>query len=149
MSNKIYFSSSVCRPQIHGENIERRIDLTASTQTFSSGSCIREGRETPRTHLMSTSFPVVASLTTSLTHGGGVIGRRSCENPLARDLFRRHERSPHLVPEATHSSPDGLLLHFQTVDAISITSARLGLWWLLLLETLHHTVVSWRGRLLR
>lgn len=87
MSDEIYFASSVGRPQVHRENVERCIDLTASTRTFSSGSCIREGRKTPRTHLMSTSFPVVASLTTSLTQGGGVIGRRSCGNPLARDLF--------------------------------------------------------------
>lgn len=149
MSDEVYFTGSICGPEVHGEDIERRIDLTASTQTFSSGSCIREGRATPQTHLMSTSFPVVASLTTSLTHGGGVIGRRSCGNPLARGLFQHHESSPYLVPKTTHPSPDGLLLHFQTVDAISITSTRLRLRRLLLLEALNQAVVVWRGRLLR
>lgn len=33
---------------------------------------------------MSTSFPVASSFTTSLTHGGGVIGRRSCGYPSAQ-----------------------------------------------------------------
>lgn len=148
MSDEIYFTSSVCRPQIHSEDVERCVDLTANTQTLSSGSCIREGRETPRTHLMSTSFPVVASLTTSRTQGGGVIGRRSCGNPLARDLSRHHKIYQYLISKTTHSSPDGLLFHLQTVDAISITSARLGLWGLLL-ETLHQAIVIWRGRLMR
>lgn len=80
MSHKIYFTLAVCRPEINSQDEEGGINITVGTEKSISP------REFPNmasfsrfiTHLISISFKVEASFTTSRTHGGGVMGRLSC-----------------------------------------------------------------------
>ena len=86
---------------------------------------------------MSNSLLVLASLTTSLIHGGGVIGRLSCTTPSlsygrlnAFEAFSPNIRDlaapiapTNLVSETTHASPDRLLNNIQAVAFIRSLSA--------------------------
>ena len=59
------------------------------------------------THSAGTSRPVVMSVITRRTHGGGVMGRRSCG--LGELWSISLQDTAYLVAEAAHTSADGLL----------------------------------------
>ena len=86
---------------------------------------------------MSSSLLVLASFTTSLIQGGGVIGRLSCTTPSIScgrlhgfEAFGPNIRdlaasivSTNLVSKSTHASPDGLLNNIQAVVFIRSLSS--------------------------
>ena len=100
MSDQVDFPIAVGGPQIYRENKERSVHLAISLKSaltrakqylfvYVEHEMHRERPQMCRskiysrqTYLMSTSLPVALSLTMSLTHGGGVMGRRSCRLPL-------------------------------------------------------------------
>ena len=59
------------------------------------------------THSAGTSRPVVMSVITRRTHGGGVTGRRSCGSGELLSILSQD--MAYLVAEAAHTSADGLL----------------------------------------
>ena len=126
MPDEVNLSGRVGRPQVHSQNIKRSVDLATGFKSISKliRYTYRRRRRptTPPTgsrnaYLISTSFSVMASFTTSLTHGGGVIGRRSCQIPSARFAPRVtiNANRAHLIAKATHSRTYRLLVDLETV----------------------------------
>jgi hypothetical protein len=78
MSNQVHLFEGILGPQIDIEDIHGMLDFTVAAACTRSAAdpCIKPIVE-GATHLQSISLPVFASFTMSLTHGGGVMGRRS------------------------------------------------------------------------
>lgn len=95
MSDKIYFTLTVCRPEINSQDEEGGINITVArggggrNLSALANSQIWVGLcSCYFTHLISISFKVEESFTTSRTHGGGVMGRLSCKGSVSCQQLR-------------------------------------------------------------
>lgn len=110
MSYQIHFTFGVCRPEVNREDeeccINFAVTISRSVPKNSSTHSMRTW-----TNLISISFFVTASRTTSRMHGGGVIGRLSCKKPqcLSNLVPARSMASTYLVPKSAHPSSNWLL----------------------------------------
>ena len=99
-----------------------RIVMVSGTDSESANEFdLQDWRERVWTDLMSNSARVIASRTTSLMHGGGVMGRLSCRLPTYLSPFICIESFPiaYLVSESAHASTYGLLDNIQAVRLLS------------------------------
>jgi hypothetical protein len=75
MAHQVYLACAVLIPQINVQDKHCVVDGAVSEAVSMQSS--RSFAQYHKTHFISTSFPVATSVTTSLTQGGGVMGRRS------------------------------------------------------------------------
>ena len=106
MSDEVDFAGALCGPKVDGEDIIGCVDFAlryiksacvALNQSPQSWSC-HFGTERRSTDLMSNSAFVAASRTTSLMHGGGVMGRLSCRSPTMSQPSYSHRVVVHSLP---------------------------------------------------
>ncbi len=88
MTDEVHFSLTIGRPKVDIENEHAVVNVTVAISTWL-------GRVGSTTYLQSTSFPVETSVIMSRTHGGGVIGRRSCSGS-ARKYEAQQLSAPYL-----------------------------------------------------
>lgn len=108
MTDEVDLAVAISVPEVDGEDEEGDVDFTGMV---SAVFVMIRGWS----YFGCTSWRVSASSTMSLTHGGGVMGRRSC-----RRLVEARSMGPHgtyFVAKATHPGANRLLDDFQRVDA--------------------------------
>lgn len=109
MADKVHLLQSVLGPEVNVEDVHCMLYLAVG-QICTWSAAARVSGLGPRrwsTHLQSISFPVFASLTMSLTQGGGVMGRRSypAVSPQSRPTTRNLQPRKTSVPcHRSHTS---------------------------------------------
>ena len=106
----------------------RTIGLPSGHRSLFPPHCFGSARSAARAgrgaYLISTSLPVAASFTTRRTHGGGVMGRRSCARiSSCLVVVVVVVGCMYLIAEPAHSRAHRLLLHFEGVNPAIIATA--------------------------
>lgn len=98
MPYKIDFAVGICGPEVNCQDEKGCVDFTDRALRSVQDILAKFAQFGRKTDLISISFFVTASKTTSRIHGGGVIGRLSCKVPHCLSEFDRFYLLARTVP---------------------------------------------------